>query len=138
MVASTFSADQLARAVKIVGVSDDHDRVARAEGDAQARFGDTVSATRSAGYFLDVTHPRANKGEVLGMLARRLGLATEEIATIGDMPNDVLMFRRSGLSIAMGNASDEVKAQADVVTLSNEEDGFAHAVGTFILGGSGA
>ena len=47
---------------------------------------------------------------------------------MGDMPNDVLMFRKSGFSIAMGNASDEVKAQASAVTDSNENEGFAKAV----------
>ena len=52
---------------------------------------------------------------------------------MGDMPNDVLMFRKSGLSIAMGNASDEVKAQATAVTDSNEEEGFANAVHKIVL-----
>jgi hydroxymethylpyrimidine pyrophosphatase-like HAD family hydrolase len=49
------------------------------------------------------------------------------------MPNDVLMFRKSGFSIAMGNASDEVKGQASAVTDSNENEGFAKAVRKFIL-----
>jgi hydroxymethylpyrimidine pyrophosphatase-like HAD family hydrolase len=46
----------------------------------------------------------------------------EQIATLGDQPNDVLMFKRSGLSIAMGNASEEVKQEATYVTASNEEE----------------
>jgi hydroxymethylpyrimidine pyrophosphatase-like HAD family hydrolase len=58
----------------------------------------------------------------------------EEIATIGDQPNDVLMFKRSGFSIAMGNASDEVKAQATAVTGSYNAEGFAKAMERFILG----
>lgn len=49
------------------------------------------------------------------------------------MPSDVKMFEKSGLSIAMGNASAEVQAQADFVTLSNDEDGFAHAMDKFVL-----
>jgi hydroxymethylpyrimidine pyrophosphatase-like HAD family hydrolase len=57
-----------------------------------------------------------------------------EIASIGDQPNDVLMFKRSGLSIAMGNASDEVKAQAVAVTDSYNDEGFAKAMEAFILG----
>ncbi|MFD0515818.1 HAD family hydrolase [Streptomyces aureus] len=57
----------------------------------------------------------------------------EQIATIGDMPNDVLMFAHSGLSIAMGNASHEVQRAARRVTTSNEEEGFANAVEQFIL-----
>jgi len=55
------------------------------------------------------------------------------IATLGDMPNDVLMFKKSGMSIAMGNASKEVQAEANFVTLSNEEEGFAHAIEQFVL-----
>ena len=58
----------------------------------------------------------------------------EQIATIGDMPNDVLMFEKSGLSIAMGNASTEVQRKARFVTSSNEEEGFANAIEKFILG----
>ena len=49
------------------------------------------------------------------------------------MPNDVLMFSRSGLSIAMGNASAEVQAQADLVTDSYHDEGFAKAMERFVL-----
>jgi hypothetical protein len=66
-------------------------------------------------------------------LARQYGLEEEEIATIGDMPNDILMFAHSGLSIAMGNADDQVKRAARRVTDSNEEEGFAKAVERFVL-----
>ncbi|MBO0837002.1 MAG: HAD hydrolase family protein, partial [Actinobacteria bacterium] len=66
-------------------------------------------------------------------LAERYQLRREDIATIGDMPNDVLMFAHSGLSIAMGNASSEVKRAARRVTTSNQDEGFATAVERFIL-----
>ena len=71
-------------------------------------------------------------------LSKLLDIPLAQIATIGDMPNDILMFRKSGFSIAMGNASDEVKAQASVVTDSNENDGFAKAIGKFVLAPAGA
>jgi len=118
---------------KIVGVSDDHDAVARATTEAHDLLGDHVSASRSQLYYLDVTHPDANKGAVARFLARRFTLDSSEIATIGDMPNDVLMFAHSGLSIAMGNADREVQRAARRVTTSNDEDGFAEAVDRFIL-----
>jgi hypothetical protein len=120
-------------AVKIVGVSDDHDRVARCEKDAQQALGSRASAARSQPYYLDITHPDANKGTVVKTLSRLLSTPTSEIATIGDMPNDVLMFRSSGLGIAMGNASPEVQAQADKVTASYDDEGFAKAIEEFIL-----
>ena len=127
--------DGLTHVAKIVGVSDDHETVAKAAQATRAALGDHVSAWRSQPYYLDVTHPEANKGSVARFLATRYDLAVDEVATIGDMPNDVLMFAHSGLSIAMGNASDEVQKAARRVTTSNDEDGFAHAVEEFILRG---
>jgi Cof subfamily protein (haloacid dehalogenase superfamily) len=131
-VVSSF--DDLTHGVaKIVGVSDDHEAVAKATAAAHDRFGDHVTAAASQPYYLDVTHPLANKGEVAKYLTRRYHLATEEVATIGDMPNDVLMFAHSGLSIAMGNADPEVQRAARRVTATNEKDGFAEAVSRFVL-----
>ena len=134
-VVKDFSDEQLADVVKIVGVSDDLAKVAACEKLAQQKLGDRASAARSQPYYLDVTNPQANKGGVVLMLAKLNNIKPEEIATIGDMPNDVLMFKKSGMSIAMGNASDEVKSQATEVTASNQEDGFAKAVRKFILKG---
>jgi hydroxymethylpyrimidine pyrophosphatase-like HAD family hydrolase len=115
-------------------VSDDLDRVRRCEAVAQAAFGQHATATRSQPYYLDVTNKDANKGAVVEYLLTHLGVPAEEIAAIGDQPNDVLMFKRSGFSIAMGNASDEVKAQATAVTDSYNDEGFAKAMEAFILG----
>ena len=61
-------------------------------------------------------------------------MAAEEIATIGDMHNDVSMFAQSGMSIAMGNADAAVKEAASRVTRSNEDEGFALAVDRLVLG----
>ena len=132
-VVPSFTAAHLARAVKIVGVSDDPDLVAACEGMARSALGKMASAERSQPYYLDVTHPQANKGTVVTTLSRLLEIPANQIATIGDMPNDVSMFRAGGLSIAMGNASDAVKAQADAVTDSNENEGFAQAIRNLIL-----
>jgi hypothetical protein len=132
-VVASFTDTDLAHAVKIVGVSDNLDRVAACEKLAQSQLGGKASAARSQPYYLDVTHPQANKGTVVAHLSKVLGIAPEQIATMGDMPNDVLMFKKSGFSIAMGNSSDEVKAQASAVTDSNEDEGFAKAIRKFVL-----
>jgi Cof subfamily protein (haloacid dehalogenase superfamily) len=124
----------LDRAVKIVGISDDFELVGRSEKDAQESLGVEASAARSQPYYLDVTHPNANKGTVATTLSRMLSVPTAEIATIGDMPNDVLMFRKSGVSIAMGNASADVQKQARFVTDSYNDEGFAKAVERYVLG----
>ena len=131
-VVATFE-DRLHSVAKIVGISDDYDLVQRCEADAQAAFGNRATANRSQPYYLDITHKDANKGAVVDYLSAHLAVPPEEIATIGDSPNDVLMFKRSGLSIAMGNASDQVKSQADLTTDSYSDDGFAKAMERFVL-----
>src|SRR5205085_527599 len=118
----------------IVGVSLDRALIARCEAELGARLGEHASAARSHPNYLDVTHPEANKGMVVREAARILGLPLDEIAAIGDMPNDISMLSVAGLGIAMGQSSREVQRVARHVTTSNEEDGFAHAVDSFILG----
>ena len=123
----------LDRVVKIVGVTDDDKAMARCVTEMQQQFGQRVSAALSQRYYLDVTHPKANKGEVVSALSALLAIPTAQIATIGDMPNDVLMFRNSGVSIAMGNASPIVQRAATFVTTSNTDEGFARAMEMFVL-----
>jgi hypothetical protein len=118
---------------KIVGASDDTAALTRARIAIEHTVGERVSATNSQPYYLDVTNPQANKGAVVDYLSRMFDIPTDEIATIGDAHNDVSMFERSGLSIAMGNAEDDVKSSANHVTTSNEDEGFARAVEQFIL-----
>jgi Cof subfamily protein (haloacid dehalogenase superfamily) len=124
----------LDRVVKIVGVTDDLDLMMRGEKDVRAMLGGRASVTRSQPYYLDITHPEANKGLVVTTLSKRLSIPCAEIATIGDGPNDVLMFRKTDLSIAMGNANPEVQKQARFVTASNKDEGFAKAVERHLLG----
>jgi hydroxymethylpyrimidine pyrophosphatase-like HAD family hydrolase len=76
---------------------------------------------------------RDPEGPYVGLEEHTVGFPTSKIATIGDMPNDVLMFRNSGLSIAMGNASQDVQSRADLVTASYEDEGFAKAIERFVL-----
>lgn len=92
-----------------------------------------VSAALSQPYYLDVTHSNANKGEVVGVLSELLGIPKPQIATVGNMPNDVLMFERSGTSITMANASADVQRAATLMTSSNTEEGFALAMERFVL-----
>jgi Cof subfamily protein (haloacid dehalogenase superfamily) len=125
--------DRVGPPVKVVGFSDDHARVAAAEAAITAALEGSVSATRSQAYYVDVTHPDANKGAVVAYLSSRLGIPTEAIAAIGDGQNDTLMFAPAGTSIAMGNAADDVRALATRVTTTNDADGFAAAMHDFVL-----
>jgi Cof subfamily protein (haloacid dehalogenase superfamily) len=118
---------------KLVGASRDFASLALCETAMRAALGDRASVARSQPYYLDVTPAGTSKGALLGELARRLGVSTDEVVTLGDMENDVSMFRNSGFSIAMGNAGPEVKAAASAVTRSNDEDGFAEAIERIVL-----
>lgn len=124
----------LDEASKIVGVSDDADHLARCETALQARLAGAASAARSQTYYLDVTPPGVDKGTMVAGMAGRLGIPLDAVATVGDMTNDVPMFERSGVSIAVGNASPAVKARARFATAAtNNEDGFAEAIDRFVL-----
>ena len=131
---------------KLVGVSDDLKAVCECEAAVREQFSakvhtrqtnpqreTSVSAARSQPYYLDVTHPEANKGYVVTRLSEMLGIPTDRIAAIGDMPNDMTMFEKSAVSIAMGQATEEVKSAATYITGSSEEEGFAKAVEDFVL-----
>ncbi|HEY0328616.1 MAG TPA: Cof-type HAD-IIB family hydrolase [Rhodopseudomonas sp.] len=122
----------LEQACKIVGASTDAALLERCEQALQQALGGQALAVRSQSYYLDVTPPGQDKGSFVRAMAKRLGITTELIATIGDMQNDLPMFRCSGLPIAMGNATPDVQRQARHVTASNEDEGFAAAV-DFIL-----
>ena len=147
-VVSNFTEALRQGVTKVVGVNDKYDLIAEAEKVIQAEFEHgiharcttpsrdcepSVSATRSQAYYLDVTHPKANKGAVVEWLSEYLKIPSAEIVTIGDMPNDVLMFQKSRYSIAMGQASDEVKKSATYVTGGMDEEGFAKGVDEFVL-----
>lgn len=119
---------------KIVGASKDHDRITAAVAAGQTSLRGHATVLRSQPYYCDVTPPGIDKGRLVELLAERLAVPREEIAVLGDMGNDVEMFRRSGFAIAMGNATPEVKSLAQAITSSNDEDGFAAAIDRYILG----
>lgn len=121
-------APHLGGACKIVGASSDAAMLQRCEAAMQQAVGTQATAVRSQTYYLDVTPPGHDKGTFVEAMARRLGIAPDAVATIGDMQNDLAMFAKSGVSFAMGNATDDVKKRATHVTDSNENDGFAAAV----------
>lgn len=88
---------------------------------------------RSAPYFLEFLDRRVNKGVGVSAVAKQLGLKREEVICVGDAGNDLDMIRYAGLGVAMGNAFDEIKSEADYITHTNEEDGVAHVIEEFML-----
>jgi Cof subfamily protein (haloacid dehalogenase superfamily) len=122
----------LAGACKIVGASSDAALLARCEATMQQVLGVEATAVRSQTYYLDITPAGHDKGTFVAAMAKRLGISTDAVATLGDMQNDLAMFANSGVSFAMGNAADDIKKHATHVTDSNERDGFARAIETIL------
>ena len=108
--------------------------VAQAEQRLLSELPNDMSASRSKPRFLDVTAYGIHKGTVVVRLAALLKIPTERVAVIGDGPNDVEMFKQAGLSIAMGQAVDEVKEAGSCVTTSNDDEGWARGIEQYVLG----
>lgn len=125
--------DHVTRAGKIVFSSTDFDMLAASEPELQGLVGKGATARRSQAKYLDMTPPGTDKGYAARAFARLYGVPLDEVAVIGDMSNDLPMFEIAGLAIAMGNGADEVKAKAHFVTVTNEEEGIAHAIDRFVL-----
>jgi Cof subfamily protein (haloacid dehalogenase superfamily) len=133
-VIPAFEDSHFAAVGKIVGPSDDHPKVARLVNILQTALAGRASVGRSQPYYCDVIPPGIDKGRLVEFLAERLSVPQPEILVLGDMENDLEMFRHAGFAVAMGNAPDEVKRAAQATTLSNEEDGFAVAIERYVFG----
>ena len=100
---------------------------------ARERFGERLEIAVSKPFYLEITHPQANKGSALLALGERLGVARGEIMAIGDSHNDVPMLRAAGVSVAVGNAPDDIKAICTYTVGRNSEDGVAEAIEKYVL-----
>ncbi len=124
----------LGAAAKITGVSADFAALAACETALAAALGARATVHLSQRYYLDVTPPGVDKGTAVAAIAGDAGVPLSETLTIGDMANDVPMFRVAGRGIAMGNATDAVKRAAGGTTETNDADGFASAMARFVFG----
>ena len=126
--------DALLRADKMVAVSDNDALLTKIEGAARELAGDDATIARSQPYYLDITAHAANKGDGLAELARIAGVPLSEVAVMGDADNDLPMFARAGLSVAMGQSQSWVTTAATFATDAIMDDGaVAEAVERFIL-----
>jgi Cof subfamily protein (haloacid dehalogenase superfamily) len=130
-----FTDAHFSAAGKIVGPSDDHDLIGRLTELMRQALAGRANVARSQPYYCDIIPPGIDKGRLVELLAGRLGgVPNDEIMVLGDMDNDLEMFRKAGFGVAMGNASDSVKRTAQAITLSNDEDGFAAAIERHVFG----
>ncbi|WP_309122708.1 Cof-type HAD-IIB family hydrolase [Paenibacillus sp.] len=93
----------------------------------------TFETTNSHPCNIELNPLGVSKASGLRQVCEMLGIGMHEIVACGDSLNDVAMIREAGLGVAMGNAQDAVKRIADEVTLTNDEDGVAHVIRTFML-----
>jgi Cof subfamily protein (haloacid dehalogenase superfamily) len=107
--------------------------VAQAEERVLADLGDKVSASRSKPRYLDVTAYGFHKGSVVEHLSEVFNVSKQEIAVIGDGPNDIEMFKQAGTSIAMGQGVDEVINAATFITSSNDDEGWSRGIEKYVL-----
>lgn len=100
--------------------------------DVQARIAaalpDTLTVVQTAPFYLEVIPKTINKGQGLRDICAALGIDPAQAIAFGDAPNDIPMLLAAGVGVAMGNASAETKAAADLVTLTNNDDGIAAAL----------
>jgi Cof subfamily protein (haloacid dehalogenase superfamily) len=105
------------------------------------RIGDRYAGVLNVAYgvsetfppYLNIVHAAADKGRALRLVCEHVGVPIEQSMAIGDAAPDLQMMRAAGIGMAMGNAPDDVKAQADVVGPSNLDDGVAWAIREFAL-----
>ncbi len=102
-------------------------------GDLARRWGDRLHVVQSHPMYVEVTHRGASKGIALAHLAQQWGISRQEVIAVGDWENDASMIEWAGLGVAMGNAIDSIKAIADYVAPTVQEDGVAHVIDKFVL-----
>ncbi len=117
---------------KIVVIAAEED-ISALEEKMKPRYGDKLHITSSKPYFLEFSHPKATKGEALALLAESMGISREQVMAIGDSKNDIEMLQYAGTAVAMGNARDEIKALADYIAPTNDQDGVAYILEKLVL-----
>jgi len=111
----------------------DPDNVKALSSEMSSHFGDRLTCASSLVYLLEFIGNNCGKGIALADLGKLFGIDRTKMIAIGDAYNDVCMIKYAGLGIAVGNAPDDIKAEADYVTVSNNDDAVAEVIERFIL-----
>lgn len=113
--------------IKIL-MSVDPAEITAVQAEIAALLPESLTVVQTAAFYLEVIPRAINKGQGILDICRVLGIEASEVMAFGDAENDIPMLRTAGMGVAMGNAADAVKAAADHITLSNNEDGIAAAI----------
>lgn len=113
--------------------TDTKERIDAVQDKIPAEFFDKYDCVRTDPIFFDFMNKKATKGAAVLQLAQSFGLKPEEVMVAGDQQNDLSMITSPCFSVAMGNGAENIKAAADYVTATNDEDGLAKAIQKFVL-----
>jgi len=113
--------------IKIL-MSVDPEKIAKVQAEIAALLPESLTVVQTAAFYLEVIPRCINKGQGILDICRVLGIDASEVMAFGDAENDIPMLRAAGMGVAMGNAADAVKAAANHITLSNNDDGIAAAI----------
>lgn len=118
---------------KLLSISAGAEETAERMAAVRAEFGGRIETTKSHPQFVEISGVGVSKASAVKILAQKFGVDKSEVMAIGDSDNDLPMLKAAGISVAMGNGTDEVKRACTYVTANCEDDGFALAVEKYVL-----
>lgn len=110
----------------------DSARITRINRDLLQRYGESLNVARSGKWYIDIMKKGVSKGEALKYLADKLNISNEHILAIGDSRNDLEMLKYAKIAVAMNNAEDIIKENADFITANNNDEGVYEAIDKFV------
>lgn len=113
---------------------DEVELIEKYEKEVSKHLSSDINVHTSQAFFLEFVDKNASKARAMEEIGKHFGISRDEMIAVGDGFNDLSMIEYAGLGVAMGNAKDEIKARADYVTLTNDENGLAHVIYKFVLG----
>lgn len=119
---------------KLLSIADNETQTLQRMAELKKVFGDKIGVTKSTPIFTEIICPGVSKAAAVKILAEKLNIPRAEVMAIGDSDNDLPMLKAAGISVAMGNGTDEVKRSCDFITTPCEDDGFTYAVENFVFG----
>lgn len=118
--------------LKFIGVGDPAITL-QCEQELGGHFGHHTYVTTSKPYFLEFMNANVSKGKAIEALCQHLGISVDNVIACGDGNNDLTMIETAGLGVAMGNATPLLKQAANLITLSNDEDGLVPIIEHYFL-----
>ena len=118
---------------KILAIDPDAKLIEKLTNELQKQYKNSLYIVRSTKNFCEISSKNSNKGKAVKFLSNLFNIKKDEILAIGDEDNDIDLLKSAKIKIAMGNASEKLKQEANFITKSIEEDGFAFAVKKYCL-----